>query len=404
MNAPKLRFEGFNGDWKITLLSDLMSFNNGINADKGSYGHGRKFINVLDILNNNSIKYDEIIGSVSVSQKVEDTNKVEYGDLLFLRSSETREDVGKSTVYLDKNKFALFGGFVIRGKKQGEYQPYFLKLNLESPRIRHQIGSKAGGSTRFNVSQSILSSIEVSMPSKTEQQKIAEFMDYFDRKIKLHQEKIDLLKKQKKGYIQKIFNQELRFKNEDRSDFPNWELKKINSLFEKSSDKNTTLCFDKHKIISVASMRFKEDLKESSDDYMKTYNILRENEIAFEGNKSKKFKYGRFVLNNIGDGIVSHVFIVFKPKQVFNQNFLKEYINNEVVMQKILLHSTTSTLMMTSLNSKEFLKKSLPLPSIEEQNKIGEFLSTFEKRVLWEEKKLNSLILQKHALMHQMLI
>lgn len=404
MNAPKLRFEGFNDDWKFTLLSDLMSFNNGINADKDSYGHGRKFINVLDILNNKSIKYEDIIGSVSVSQKVEDTNKVEYGDLLFLRSSETREDVGKSSVYLDKNEFALFGGFVIRGKKQGEYQPYFLKLNLESPRIRHQIGSKAGGSTRFNVSQSILSSIEVYMPSQNEQQKIAEFMDYFDRKIKLHQEKIDLLKEQKKGYMQKIFSQELRFKNEDGLDFSNWKLKKINTLFEKSSDKNTKLCFDKHKIISVASMKFREELKESSDDYMKTYNILRENEIAFEGNKSKNFKYGRFVLNHIGDGIVSHVFIVFKPKQIFNQNFLKEYINNEVVMQKILLHSTTSTLMMTSLNSTEFIKKSLPLPSIEEQNKIGEFLSTFEKRILSEEKKLNLLTLQKQALMEQMFI
>lgn len=60
-----------------------------------------------------------------VSGKVEETNKVEYGDLLFLRSSETREDVGKRSVYLDEDEFALFGGFVIQGKKQADYDPYF---------------------------------------------------------------------------------------------------------------------------------------------------------------------------------------------------------------------------------------------------------------------------------------
>lgn len=60
-------------------------------------------------------------------------------------------------------------------------------------------------------------------------------------------------------------------------------------------------------------MYFKADTKESSDDYMKTYNIMRMGDIAFEGNKSKNYAHGRFVENTIGDGIVSHVFDVFRP-------------------------------------------------------------------------------------------
>ncbi|ENY5524920.1 hypothetical protein RNS32_09420 [Staphylococcus pseudintermedius] len=111
--VPALRFPEFEGEWEEKKLGELCTFSNGINAKKEQYGHGRKFINVLDILNKNYITYNEIIGKVAVSKEVEHRNKVEYGDLLFLRSSETREEVGTSNVYLD-NTFALYGGFCVR--------------------------------------------------------------------------------------------------------------------------------------------------------------------------------------------------------------------------------------------------------------------------------------------------
>ena len=99
-NTPELRFPEFENDWKIVKLQELLSFNNGINASKNQYGVGRKFINVLDILNNNFITYNNIIGKVDVSEKVELNNKVEHGDMLFLRSSETREEVGLANTYV----------------------------------------------------------------------------------------------------------------------------------------------------------------------------------------------------------------------------------------------------------------------------------------------------------------
>src|SRR5699024_2529126 len=216
-------------------LNKYLSFNNGINAPKEAYGYGRKFINVLDILNNDFILYKNIIGSVSVSPKIEEVNTVEYGDVLFLRSSETREDVGKSTVYLEEKEYALFGGFVIRGKNKGNYNPYFLKLNLESPKTRYQIGSRAGGSTRFNVSQSVLNSIEVKMPCLAEQQKIADYFLLMEKKIKNQQRKIELLKEQKKGYMQKIFNRELRFKDENGKTFPDWKEIKLGNIYKISN-------------------------------------------------------------------------------------------------------------------------------------------------------------------------
>ena len=143
-NTPELRFPEFKEDWVKTKLDKLLSFSNGINASKEQYGSGKKFINVLDVLNNNFITYDKIIGKVNVSEEIQSRNKVEYGDILFLRSSETREDVGIANVYLDK-EFALYGGFIIRGKKINDYSPLFLKNTLSNPKTRHTIGSNAGG-------------------------------------------------------------------------------------------------------------------------------------------------------------------------------------------------------------------------------------------------------------------
>lgn len=148
---PKLRFPEFTGEWETRGLGELLEFKNGINASKEQYGKGVKFINVLDILNNEYITHDKIIGSVEVDEKTLAKYPVTYGDILFQRSSETREEVGTACVYLDKNNTATFGGFVIRGKKIGEYEPRFLNKLLKTDAARDAITSKSGGSTRYNV-------------------------------------------------------------------------------------------------------------------------------------------------------------------------------------------------------------------------------------------------------------
>ena len=156
-------------------LGDLLEFKNRINASKEQYGKGVKFINVLDILNNDFITYESIIGKVDVDSTIIEKFSVQYGDVLFQRSSETREEVGTANIYLDKDKIATFGGFVIRGKKIGNYNPIFFNKLLKTESARESITSKSGGSTRFNIGQDILSSISLYFPSIYEQDRIASF-------------------------------------------------------------------------------------------------------------------------------------------------------------------------------------------------------------------------------------
>ncbi|WP_324254760.1 restriction endonuclease subunit S [Enterococcus sp. CWB-B31] len=137
------------------------------------------------MLDDQPIKYEYIRNSVQVDAKIEAKNKIEYGALVFVRSSEVPEEVRWAKAYLEE-EYALYSGFSIRGKKINEFNPHFVELSLNSIN-RKQIEKKAGGSTRFNVSQTILNSLELLMPKIEEQNKIDKFFKQLDNTVVLHQ-------------------------------------------------------------------------------------------------------------------------------------------------------------------------------------------------------------------------
>lgn len=138
-------------------------------------------------------------------------------------------------------------------------------------------------------------------------------------------------------------------------------------------------------------MYFKAPEKTISSSYLKTYNIFRLGDIAFEGNKSKHFKNGRFVENTIGDGIVSHVFEVLRPTSNYDIWFWKYLINNEAIMSDVLSRSTKSTIMMKNLIVSDFLKETVCIPSLPEQNKIGRLLKQIDSLITLQQRKLDGL-------------
>lgn len=182
-----------------------------------------------------------------------------------------------------------------------------------------------------------------------------------------------------------------------------WEECRFNEIYKKINEKND-LSFGPDKIISVANMYYKpmRDSTKSKIDYMKTYNIMRVGDIAFEGNKSKSYSYGRFVENIIGDGIVSHVFDVFRPITSYDLFFWKYYINNENIMGHILRRVTTKATMMTNLVAKDFLKAKIYVPSIDEQKRIGLFLKQIDSIITLHQQELEKLKESKKTLLSKM--
>lgn len=135
-------------------------------------------------------------------------------------------------------------------------------------------------------------------------------------------------------------------------------------------------------------MQYKDDVKVSTQEYLKTYYTFNVGDIAFEGHHSKEFKFGRFVENDIGDGIVSHIFVVFRPICNYDIYFWKYAINNERIMQKILSRSTKASTMMHDLVTNDFLNESIFVPCIEEQRVIGIYLRNIEKLITLHKQKL----------------
>ena len=180
-----------------------------------------------------------------------------------------------------------------------------------------------------------------------------------------------------------------------------WKRCKFSELYKKVSEKND-MTYGKDKIISVANMYFKPDSYITDQEYLRTYNVFHLGDIAFEGNKSKNFAHGRFVENTIGNGIVSHVFDVFRPIMEYDLLFWKYAINNEQIMGEVLVRSTKASTMMTNLVAKDFGQESILIPSVEEQNKIGNFLKQIDTLITLHQLKLNKLKLFKQSMLDKM--
>lgn len=202
---PEIRFEGFADPWEQRKLGELLLFQNGFNGSSESFGSGIPLISVMDVLDDKFITHETVRGKARLNCEEASRYCVEYGDVLFQRSSENQEDAGTSNVYLDQHVSSAFGGFVIRGKKIGEYNPFFIKYLLGSPFIREQITHRAQGAQHINVSQDTLADVVLLMPSMREQETVGLVFLHLDNLITLHQRKLELLRNIKKSLLDRMF-------------------------------------------------------------------------------------------------------------------------------------------------------------------------------------------------------
>ena len=386
-HIPELRFPEFDGDWEKKKLGDLLEFKNGINASKEQYGKGVKFINVLDILNNDFITHDKIIGSVDVDSETADLYSVKYGDILFQRSSETREEVGTANVYVDKDNNATFGGFVIRGRKISEYVPVFLNKLLKTDSARDEITSKSGGSTRYNVGQGTLSSVELLFPSLPEQKKIATFLTAIDKRINLLSKQKIQLELYKKGLMHKIFNQELRFKDDNGDDFPNWEEKRLGEIaFKKSSNISANSLSENYGSYKIYG----------ATGFLQNVDFYREKEAY---------------ISIIKDGAgVGRLFLCEPYTSVLGTlDIINIKDNNNLYFLYLLLSTIDFTKYITGstiphIYFKDYSKEKLKIPNLDEQIKIASFLSIIDLQIEKTKYQIDKSIEYKKSLLQKLFI
>ena len=190
-------------------LDELVLLQNGINASAEKYGKGTKCISVMDILNNSYIDYELIKGSVEVTNDQKNNYIVTYGDILFVRSSENLKDAGKSNVYVDKKMNAVFGGFAIRGKKNSEYNPYYINMALKLNSVRKQMMKYAAGTQHINIGQESLKKLTVPLCNIEIQNKFENVYKLIDKQKNELEKIIKNYKKLKRGLIQQLLTRKV---------------------------------------------------------------------------------------------------------------------------------------------------------------------------------------------------
>ena len=392
MLKPKLRFKEFNDNWTLISLNSLMEFKNGINATKDAYGKGIKYISVTDILNNNFITYEKIKGLVNIDNITLKNNSVTYGDVVFQRSSETIEDIGRANVYLDHNKVATFGGFVIRGKKKGNYNPLFINYLLQNSSSRKAIIVKGAGAQHYNISQEELEKIELYFPSIQEQEKIANLLSLLDKKIELQKRKIDALKIYKRGLIQKLYDQ--KYKNKI----------KMKNIIKQKSIRNTN-----NEIKDIYSVNNKEGFVLQTDQFKDrivasedttNYKIVKKDYFAYNPARINVGSIARMKYEKIG--IISPMYICFECKNNVLPEYLEYFFETDIFTYEMKKRLEGSVRMCLSYES--MLNIPIDLPDIIQQERISKVLNEFDKRINCEKIKYDHQKRLKDALLQKMFI
>lgn len=404
---PEIRFAGFTGAWEQRELGEISEIKTG---PFGSSLHASDYVaDGVPIITTEHFKFGSIEKNKYLIPMVSDTDhsrliaySLKTGDIVFSRVGS----VDINALVEPESDGWLFSGRVLRVRSSEKYDSGFLHNLLETDDVRNDIRNRAVGQTMPSINTQILSATELTIPSsKREQQRIGNFFKGINQLLTLHQRKYEKLLNIKKSMLEKMFPKEgevvpeIRFKGFTGA----WEQRKFSELYKRSSEKNDgSMGVDR--FITVATMQFKSDIRVTEDEYLKTYFTFKLGDIAFEGNRSKNFKYGRFVENDIGDGLVSHVFIVMRPITNYDLYFWKYAIHNENLMRKILQRSTKSSTMMHDLVVQDFLNEKFSVPSLKEQKAIGNFLRTIDSLLTLHQRKLEMLKNVKQAFLEKMFV
>ena len=385
-NTPEIRFKGFTDPWEQRKLGELLLFQNGFNGSSESFGSGIPLISVMDVLDDEFITHETVRGKARLNCEEASRYCVEYGDVLFQRSSENQEDAGTSNVYLDQHVSSAFGGFVIRGKKVGEYNPIFIKYLLGSPFIREQITHRAQGAQHINVSQDTLADVVLLMPSMHEQEAAGLVFLHLDNLITLHQRKHDKLCTVKRSMLDKMFPKpgetepEIRFKGFTDP----WEQRKFSDIADVCSGK---------------------DYKHLKEGPIPVYGTG-----GFMTSVGEALSYDRDAVGIGRKGTIDKPYLLKAPFWTVDTLFYaipKEDMDLEFVHCSFLNVDWKSKDESTGLPSlsKEAINETIALvPSFNEQSRLGEFFNNLDSLITLHQRKLDLLKNTKKSLLDKMFV
>ncbi len=383
-------------DWEVKRLGEIFTFKNGVNAGKDSYGEGVRFVNTMDVLNNEYITGKILRGRVAINEKTKNEFLVSFGDVLFNRTSETREEVGCSTVYLD-NEDAVFGGFVIRAHDIDAIilNPRFKQYCFQPSYIRNQISALGNGAIRYNLGQEDLSKVNLLIPTKVEQEAIVSVISLWDTAIEKQTALIEQLTLRKRGLMQQLLTGKKRLKG-----FEGGSFHRLGNYISECNRRNNGC----NRVLSVTNTRGFILQEEQFDKIVASndtsnYKVVRRGEFAY--NPSRVNVGSLAMLKEYDEGILSPMYIVFKANENIDKTYLLQCLQSWWFRGHIPAYTQGSV--RDSLSFDGLCSMKFYIPTLQEQKAISAILERADKEIEIQKQKLAAMQEQKKGLMQVLL-
>ena len=400
--VPQIRFAGFADPWEQRKLGEVATFGGGHTpsmSDSDNYEGG----NVLWVTSQD-VKSHYLDGTTTqITEKgAKELTLYPAGSLVMV----TRSGILRHTLPVAELRKPSTVNQDIRVilPQENYYGQWLLQFFISrNKELLLEFGKT--GTTVESVDFSKMRDMVLLTPSLPEQQQIGRYFARLDNLITLHQRKYDKLCVLKKSMLDKMFPKggslypEIRF-----AGFTDpWEQRKLGELYQKNDERNTD-GLGSERTLSVASMTFNSTGNGADESSLPNYKRLQLGDIAFEGHANKEFAYGRFVLNDAGNGIMSPRFTCLRPIVEQEYSFWKYFIHSEKVMRPILVNSTKSGTMMNELVVEDFLEQEILVPSLPEQHQIGAFFNHLDSLITLHQRKLELLRNIKKSMLDKMFV
>lgn len=356
MNTPKLRFKEFTGEWKISKLADFARFQQGVQVDldlqKKEVKEG--FVKFLRIENYTQLSNDFRF----IDNKISKGKKINKNEIAIVRYGASAGFIARGHEgVLANNLFKL-----IVNNNEIDYD--YLYQYLKRDKVYSFFQAEMAGGAMPALSFEIVKRLKFPFTSLPEQQKIASFYTAVDQKLTVLKKKKELLEQYKKGVMQQIFSQKLRFKDENGNPFPEWEEKKLGEVILKKSSNISANSLEDNEgeyiIYGATGVLKKVDFYSEEQPYI---SIVKDGAGV-----------GRLFLCEKESSVLGTLDLLF-PKDNNVLSFLY-YLLETIDFNK---YKTGSTI--PHIYFKDYSLENVVIPSVKEQQKIADFLNAIDNKI-----------------------
>ncbi|WP_270741341.1 restriction endonuclease subunit S [Lactococcus formosensis] len=407
--VPELRFKGFTDEWEERKLGELASFSKGNGYTKNDLV---EFGEPIILYGRLYTKYETVIEKVDTFVNKKDKSIISEGsEVIVPASGESSEDISRASV-VGKSGLILGGDLNII-KPVNYIDSIFLALTISNGSQQKEMSKRAQGKSVVHLHNSDLKQVNLLYPKLEEQQKIGAFFKQLDETIALHQRKLDLLKEQKKGYLQKMFPKngakvpELRF----AGFADDWEESKLGDIVVKAIDNRgktpPTSESDKYPLLEVAS------IGGYYPNYSKVTKFVNYN--IFNSWFRAHLKKGDILFSTVGntglatlmddnqDATIAQNIVGFRAKNSNVPEFLLQMFklpSNLKKAKRIEMGAVQPSIKVSQLIEVQYL-----LPKCKhEQEKIGSFFKQLDDTIALHQRKLDLLKEQKKGFLQKMFV